>query len=493
MALQKLRLATLKLFGRFPKAEELEAKDKALREEYEEFKRFGKSNEYEQFLELKKYVESGEPQRIKEELRLLKYQHSQEQLNEHEFKQLSKDKALKNYLKVQDSDTLNQFKSIELSGKPVRYKELKQIVESPDYVRHRNEHKRNNSDEYQKEIEYNTLKHDSELKKYLKLKNSKPFKDYFELEGSDKVKRFFELEKYLSTEEFKTKKQYLLSKNKFEQSEAYKKFTEYNSLNKSQKIVWFKSLENSTSFDEIKRWELSFSEDFSDKKLDTKKWITRYFWGEALLNKSYSLAADRHSYTDDKNIEINNSILKISTRKENAEGLAWDIRYGFVPKEFEFTSGMISTGQSFRQLYGRFEAKIRFTKAPGIYHAFWLVGDKMLPHIDVFRLNGKNNPVVQGSLFTENGAGKNPNAVKSTVGSFDFGSSFFILSIDWSPTKIVWKINGIPYLETNKNLPDAPAYLVISSGVVGQTNDSMLPVTFEVDWIKCWKEVEKNV
>ena len=52
MALQKLRLATLKLFGRFPKAEELEAKDKALREEYEEFKRFGKSNEYEQFLEI---------------------------------------------------------------------------------------------------------------------------------------------------------------------------------------------------------------------------------------------------------------------------------------------------------------------------------------------------------------------------------------------------------------------------------------------------------
>lgn len=492
MALQKLRLITLKLFGRFPKAEEIEAKDKALREEYEEFKRFGKSKEYDHYLELKKYVESGEPQRIKEELRLLKYQNSQEHLNEHEFKQLTKDKALKHYLHVQDSDELNLYKSIELSGKPVRYKELKQIVESPDYVRHRNEHKRNNSDEYQKELEFNNLKHDSELKKYLKLNNSKPFQDYIELEGSDKVKRFFELENYLSTEEFKTKKQYLLSKNKFEQSEAYKKLTEYNDLNKSKKIIWFKSLENSNKFDEIKRWELTFSEDFSSNKLDPKTWMTRYFWGDALLKKSYSLAADRHCYAEDKNIEINNSILKITTRKENAEGLAWDLKYGFVPKEFEYTSGLISTGQFFRQLHGRFEAKVRFTKAPGIYHAFWLVGEKMLPHIDVFRLNGKNNPAVQGSLFSENGAGKKPIAVKSSVGGFDFGSSFFILSIDWTPNKIVWKINGIPYMETDKNLPAEPAYLVVSSGVVGQTNDSMLPVTLEVDWVRCWKEVEQK-
>jgi hypothetical protein len=55
---------------------------------------------------------------------------------------------------------------------------------------------------------------------------------------------------------------------------------------------------------------------------------------------------------------------------------------------------------------------------------------------------------------------------------------------------MIWKINGIPYLETDKNLPDFPAYLVISSGVVAETNDSLLPATLEVDWVKCWKEKE---
>ncbi|PKP35203.1 MAG: hypothetical protein CVT98_10315, partial [Bacteroidetes bacterium HGW-Bacteroidetes-15] len=102
MALEKLRLATLKLFGRFPKTEEYEARDKALREEYDEYLRFGQSKEYEHFLDLKRYIESGEHLRIKEELRLLKFQGSQEQLKELDYKRLSKDKSIKNFFKVKD-------------------------------------------------------------------------------------------------------------------------------------------------------------------------------------------------------------------------------------------------------------------------------------------------------------------------------------------------------------------------------------------------------
>lgn len=490
MALQKLRLASLKLFGRFPKTEEFEAKDKALREEYDEYNRFGQSKEYEHFLEIKNYVESGEPSRIKEELKLLKYPGSEEHLKELEYKRLSKDKALKNYFRVKESETLNQFKSVELSGKPLRFKELKEIVESPDYQRHRSEHKKNNSDEFQHELEYISLKKDRELKTYLKLQSWKPLKDYFELEDSDLLNNFLDLEKHISSQEFIERKAYLLSKDKFEQTDAYKKLSEYKELSKSEKIIWFLGLVNSTKFDEIKRWELTFVDDFSVKKLDAQKWIPRYFWGEAILNKSYSLAADHHFYSDGNNLEIENSTLKIVTKKEEAEGLAWDLRLGFVPKTFSYTSGIICTGQAFRQMYGRFEAKVRFTKAPGVYHAFWLVGDKMLPHIDVFRQNGKKGSTLQGSLFTQNGAGRKPISVKSTLGGFNFDSNFFILSIDWLPNKMIWKINGIPYLETDKNLPDFPAYLVISSGVVAETNDSLLPATLEVDWVKCWKEKE---
>lgn len=487
MALHKFRLATQKTFGRFPKTEELEAKDSALRKEYDDFLTFGETKDYARYLELKNYVDSGEPKRVKEELELLKYAGSQEQLKELEFKRLSKDKVLKNYLKVKDSENLSLTRDVELSGMPARHKKLKQLVESPDYLAQRKFHKKDNTEEYKNELIFIQLKKNSELKRYFKLINSTPFKDYYNLEGSDKANTFNELKEYIHSQEFINRKIYLRSKKKFEQSEEYKKLQEYENLKKSERIVWYESLKNSTKFDEIKRWELAFADDFEGKNLDKGKWITRYYWGEALLNKNYSLAADKHYYTEGNNVELNNGILKITTKKEEVEGLAWDVKLGFIPKKFEYTSGLISTGQSFRQHHGRFEAKVKFTDTPGVYHAFWLVGDKMLPHIDVFRKNAKNTSA-QGSMFTPKNGSPKPLVLKTKLGGFNFSSNFFILSIDWNAESIVWKINGIPYMKTTQNLPSMPAYLVFSSGVINGVTPATLPARLEIDWVKCWKE-----
>jgi len=55
---------------------------------------------------------------------------------------------------------------------------------------------------------------------------------------------------------------------------------------------------------------------------------------------------------------------------------------------------------------------------------------------------------------------------------------------------LTWKINGKPYKEESKNLPNEPMYMVISSGVIAETEDNLLPATLEVDWVKCWREKE---
>ena len=492
MAILNLRFATLKLFGRIPKTETLEARDKALREEYERYKLFSRSEDYIRYAELKKFVDSGEPQRIKEELRVLKYPNSPEQMSELEYKKLSKNPKVKNYLKVKGSQDLETYKRIELTGKPAIYKELQQVVESPEYKNHRAEHKRDNSDDFQKEIEYKKLKGDPDIKKYLSLVRSKHFQDFFELENSKTLKQFLELERTISDTGFIERKRYLLSKDKFQKSEAYEKLKEYEELKNSQSIKWFHSLERTKKFDEIKRWECTFSDDFSENSLNMGHWLTRYFWGEAMLNKSYSLASDKHHYNDTHNIEVSNGVLKILTRREKADGLAWDQRYGFVPKQFDYTSGIINSGQSFRQQFGKFEAKLRFSNTPGVYHAFWLVGDKMLPHIDVVRKEGSKGSKVFSSLMWENGVKAKPMSIKSSLGGLNFENNFFILSIEWTPLSIVWKINGVTYMETRKNLPDCPVYLVLSSGVSKEISEGQLPATLEVDWVRCWKEVEEK-
>lgn len=489
MALHKIRLTTKKTFGRFPKTEVFEANDKALREEYEKFIAFDKTEEYAQYIALKEFVESGEPLRVKKELENLKYSGSEEQQKELQLKSSSKDSAIKNYLKIKDSELLAFIQKIELSGKPSQYNDIKELVESAEYKSQRSNHKKDNTDEYKKELIFKQLKKDSDLKKYFKTIQSTPYKDYIQLEESDKIKAHSELQNYVDSAEFKEKKAYLLSKKKFELSEASKKKEEYKALKKSETIVWYESLLNSHKFEDIKRWELAFSDEFNEPKLDSTKWITRYYWGEALLNKGYSLATDKHWYPDQDNIEISNSILKITTQKQDAQGLGWDFKMGFIPKQFEYTSGIISTGHAFRQQYGRFEAKVRFSNTPGVYHAFWLVGDTMLPHIDVFRKNSKNTST-QASIYSAKQGASKPLIIKSKLGGFNFSSEFFVLSIDWDQEKIIWSINGVPYMEIKNNIPNMPAYLVFSSGVVDGQTPNLLPATLEVDWVKCWKKKE---
>lgn len=482
----QLRLLALRLTGRFPKTEDVEAKDLALRKEFEEFNLFSSSDELTNFNTLKTWFETKEHEQVKRELKALTFKSSPEFQTEKEFTALTKNKALKNYLMLTETTTPKEYLEIEKSGLPQRFTELETYVKSTEYKQGRKQFIADQTDEYKKEVEYLELKQNDQVKKYFTLKKSKPLADYFQIKDSDILSKYNDLKAKVESDEFKERKAYLLSNDKFEKTEQHKKLQEYTTLSHSDKIKWYFKTLKENKFEDLKKWELSFSDDFESKKLDQQKWITRYFWGEALLNNSYSIASDSHWYTDGNNLEISESKLKISTRKEKASGLSWDSRFGFVPKDFEYTSGLISTANMFRQQQGKFEAKIKATCIPGVYHAFWLVGDRMLPEIDVFRKKGEGSSSLQGAFFWENGESSKPKKNISSVSGLTLDTSFYILGVEWNEQKITWKINGIPYMEQTNNLPKGNVYLVFSSGVNGKTDDSRLPAKFEIDWVKCW-------
>lgn len=488
----KLRLIALRLTGQFPKTEAIEANDQTLQKEFEEFNSFCKSDELVKYQELKSWFETKEHERVKNELKSLTYKSSPEFQTEKEFASLCKDKALKNYLMLAETNTPKEYLEIEKSGLPKKYSELEAYVKSPEYKQERKRFAKEQTKEYQKELEYLELKQNEKVKNYLNLKKSKTLADYFQVKDSDILNKYNDLKAKVESAEFKERKAYLQSTDKYEKTEQYQKLQEYIKLSQSDKIKWYFKTLKEDKFKELKKWELSFSEDFNSKKLDQQKWLTRYFWGEALLNNSYSLASDGHWYTDGANIEISDSKLKISTRKEKASGLSWDSKFGFVPKEFDYTSGIISTGHVFRQQHGRFEAKVKITCTPGIYHAFWLVGDRMLPEIDIFRKKGDGSSSLEGAFFWENGEKGKPKKAITSIGGLALDSDFYILGVEWNEQKITWKINGIPYMIQDNNLPKGAVYIVFSSGVNGKTDDSRLPAKFEIDWVKCWTAVDSK-
>ena len=372
-----------------------------------------------------------------------------------------------------------EFIAFSNSAELKRFRELDEWFRSGEHQKVKAELKGLNfkgSPEHNTEKEYRKLAKSKEITTYLKKGG----------EATTTVARFLELKSTVESPEFQNRKQYLLSKNKFEQTETHSKLVEYQKLQNFDKIKWFLNLEkDSSKFNELKSWKLEFFDDFDSPALDHQKWLTMFFWGDALLNKNYSFTNDKQNYTD-KNFEVKDSILRIVTRKEKSEGLGWDSKFGFVPKTYHYTSGVINTGHVLRLTKGKVEAKIRLSCCPGITHAFYLVGNTVLPEIDIFLKTDTNPNSFTGAYFITGSNGKVQKSLTS-IGGVKCNQNFYILGVEWNESYIIWTINGTPY-KIEKNLtPNVPMYLVLTSSVNSKVDDSKLPAYLEVDWVSCWK------
>jgi beta-glucanase (GH16 family) len=292
------------------------------------------------------------------------------------------------------------------------------------------------------------------------------------------------LEAYINSDEFKKVFDYMAlpGKQKYELSDEYRLEQEYLTLKKSEKIKWFFKVK----FKELKAWNKTFEDDFTESKLDGKKWITRYFWGEEILKDSYSLAQDKHFVTDGKNIEIKDSVLTIITRQEEVVGKAWDPLLGFYPKDFSYTSGLISTGKSFRQKYGRIKAKIRLNNPGKVSHAFWMVGNQILPEVDIFKSDNSKLLLsnISGNITSTGGV----NRRTSKIGGGKLAHDFFIYSLEWTPEKLVWKVNDLEVASVTEAVPQDPLFLVLSSGIFKDQVNGSIPARMDIDWIRVYEK-----
>jgi hypothetical protein len=358
------------------------------------------------------------------------------------------------------------FKDFDNSDELKHYLELEKEVNSSDFaLRKKKIHKEKfkASEAYRKEVRYNQL--------------SKRLKDN---EPSDEMKQ---LDEYINSEEFIKQKQYLTMKPKerYETTEEYQKETEYQTLKKSEKIVWYFKTKKSNPFKEIEKWDLTFEEKFNESRLNRSKWMTRYFWGDKTMDSSFVLEDDNSFITDGENIEFYDNKARIVTKAASAEGLVWRSEQGFVMEAFDFTSGLISTASSFRQKYGIFSAKIKMA-GNAVAQAFWMVSDSMLPHIDVARLeNGK----LHSNYFWGNGS--SPQKSLSKTGGTKYADNYFIYTLEWSPNKLVWKINGKVFKTQTSGVPQEEMYINFSSNLKKDASSSGLPSAMEIDWIRVYK------
>jgi len=470
-------MASLKfLLGLIPSTAKIEQAEKDLIAEFEKLNAFSGSETLKEYTELKELVTSSDFIQKKKEIKSLSFKNSEEYAKEKEFLSLQKAKDIKLYFKTMAGSELKKFRELDGSEKITGYESLEKLVESLEFREKMKSKEFKGSDDEKELLEYKRLKTSSEIKEYYAFKKSKEYANFLGTDGSTKLARYNELKEYVASDEFKNKKEYLLDKKRFEKTEMFKQLQEYDKLTKDEDILWYFNVRDSNKFDVLKNRKLIFSDEFEGENLDTNKWLTNYYWGDKLLKDNYTVGNDLQAYTENENFEVSNSLLKIITRPQKKEGKVWSTD-GFKTKEFDFTSGIINTGKSFRQKYGTFSAKIKLGN-PAAKSAFWMLADKIIPHIDVCRTaKGK----VQFDYFAEV-----EKKAKSSVGS-KYAKDFFIYTLEWTPDKLVWKVNDVEAFVQTTNVPQDPMYILFSGGL-DKPVSSM--TAMEIDWVRVYQPKE---
>jgi hypothetical protein len=284
----------------------------------------------------------------------------------------------------------------------------------------------------------------------------------------------------LETEQQRLKQNFLAAKKQLKEDVRQQKDEllqlkhELKRLENSKLIKDFFSFKKKYAklIEEQERWVSKFYEDFSKSEIDAR-WSNKQVISELLINgEPYSPIEDQHIFSAN-NIQSAGGLLKIRTKQEKQQGLAWDKAYGFVPKIFSYTSGILNSSHSFRQMYGKFEAKVRIKHTHGTYHAFWLGSDYQKPHLNIFKFEGKNLIV---SAYAKDAQIEQKLRHK-------LKDDFYIHSLLWNNNKLVWLINGRKVFETS-NIINEPMYIAFSSGVYDKKAE---PTAMYVDWVRCFR------
>ena len=452
---------------------------------FEILKEVEASGDFDKYKELEAKVQGTEFQEAKSSMKKAEFRDSELGLIESDFKSLKKNKAVKVYIKTINSEAYSNYTKLKDSKELEAFFELEKFIHSDEFKSQKNEilqQKFSDTNEYKQLEEFKSLKNSKTIKQFHKFESSKQLEIFNTINNSDTLKRYEELKEEIESDAFIKQKAYLTMKGKqrWLESDLYKQLNEFNELKTSEPIVFYNKNIGHKKYDWLNNWQISFEENFESDESLNANWIKKYYWGDKLLNDSYSFNGELQ-YLSEDNVSSEMGTLQIETKKEAATGHVWNHEFGFVPAEFDYTSGIINTGDSFRQKYGYFEAKAKFSKTKDITEAIWMVSDNMVPHLDIVKAGKK---VSFGNIW-ENGTG--PEQYEKKLGRNKFTSGFYIFSLEWTPNHIIWRINGMEVARNMIDIPSEAMYLAISSTVYKQLNENTLPSKFEVEWIKVYE------
>ena len=242
---------------------------------------------------------------------------------------------------------------------------------------------------------------------------------------------------------------------------------------------------------DLSQYNLVFDDEFNSLNLNSASnpkgtWDTTYAWGGRTLSSN----GEQQLYIDPgynnlgvSPFSVQNGILTISAQPASAAVKAAD---GNLP----YTSGMLTTNDSFSQTYGYFEMKAQLPGGKGLWPEFWLLNTdgKWPPEIDVMEMLGNQPTTDYTTLHTGTGntsLGKANTVADTTTGSHTYG-------VDWEPTTTTFYFDGQAQFSAPTPADmHSPMYMLANLAVGGSwpgspDGSTKFPADMNIDYIRAY-------
>jgi beta-glucanase (GH16 family) len=234
-------------------------------------------------------------------------------------------------------------------------------------------------------------------------------------------------------------------------------------------------------------WTLTFQDEFDGSALNTDVWDTKYADGSRTNNDELEWYVD-----DDRVHVVSGGTLKLVALDESSHG------------GYPYTSGMISSQNSFNQMYGYFEARMKLPAGQGFWPAFWLLPVPFTwpPEIDIMESLGDDcSTIYMSNHWSSNypsGVGE-PEGGADTLGytGANYCSGFHTYGVEWTPTTLDFYIDGVRRARITGHVPVENAsftgmYIVANLAVGGSwpgppNASTPFPSALEIDYIRVWR------
>ncbi len=237
-----------------------------------------------------------------------------------------------------------------------------------------------------------------------------------------------------------------------------------------------------------------WADEFNGAGLDTTKW-------EAMVGDgcSYGICGwgnNELQYYQADNASVANGVLTITAKKERVQAKKYTsarLRTANMPNGGQWTNG-------------RFEARMKLPNGTGMWPAFWMlptdpaVGWPESGEIDIMEATGQADMFVFGTLhygqpypnneWTSNRLLKQPDA---------WSDGFHTYAVEWDTNEMRWYVDDLLYSVKRPEDLGNPAYwtfenyqyhfllnLAVGGNIGGTVDDSMLPQTLQVDYVRVY-------